>query len=265
MHRARLLLATLAPVLREGTFRERVPATGGLVATEWHTRERGAAVFVENPTDQPLRGSVFPALPEVALAPGEVFVWVHDFPIGPAATYLSAYAGLVKSDAHLLHAAIRPDPHPGAVVLVHGTPGETRHVVLFFSGRGQEVPVTFSDSPRITLVDSCLVVAVSTEQAGEARIAPDGTLRFGSWEVSPEGVLHQWKRARVRIPAETSARLDPEPAALRVNGADARPGDFDLPGGESWIEALWPADGIPLAPLLIPDGACYLMELTDWE
>jgi hypothetical protein len=284
LRRIAALLDTLSEILATGTFRPSVPATDGLVASERHTRERGAVVFVVNPTGRRVIGAVFPALPEIALNPGEAFAWVHDLPLGASDRYLAAYAGLVKSDAALLHAALRPDPFPGARVIVHGTPGETREVALFNEGRGEARSVTFSAIPQVLPVGVSEIVALPTELAGRTYfppsatpllpvlIGPDGTPLWAPdgcrvrasgpvWMLAPDGRLETatllpLRTAVVRLPVETSGRLDPS-QPVWVDGIRADPDDLTLPAGESEL-TLIDSD----SALFLPDGACYALELT---
>ena len=171
LRRTQLFLETVGQVLSGGEFVPRLPATNGLSASEWRTRQQGSVAFVQNPTDAPVTGGVFPGLSAITLEPGDVFPWVHDFPIGPSATYLSAYAGLVKCDARLLTAHIRPDPFVGARVFVWGEPGETRTVVLFGSKGGEEIAVTFSDRPQVYEAAESQVVAIPESLADDVYLA----------------------------------------------------------------------------------------------
>jgi hypothetical protein len=271
----------VSSVLAEGEFRERVLATGGLRASSWSTRERGSLVLIENPTDETLTGGVFPAVAEITLGPGQIFPWVHDFPIGPSSNYLSAYAGLVKCDAWLLAAHIRPDPFVGARIFVFGQPGEIKTLVLFGGGRGEEAKINFSDAPqRISLAES-EIIALPESLADQLflpetpQLSLDPTTLGPEWLLWPDGTLERpsewpetdslsgWLWTRITVPAQTDARLDGFSGRLWVNGAPTSPTDLALSAGENYLLLHTEA---PLdAPLLIPDGACYLLDLTRWH
>lgn len=281
--RLTLLHCALADVFASGTFTPRIPTTGGLVASGWDARERGGATFIANPTESETTGSVFPSIARLTLAPGEIFVWVHDLPIGPSERYLSAYAGLVKCDARFLAAHIRPDPFLGARVFVYGAPGTQRSVVLFGGGRAEEASIRFTDAPQVVEVAESQLVALPDSLA-DALYLPDTpqaslepTALGSNWLLWPDGALERprewpetegrtdgWLFTTVRVPSPTGARLDGFSGPLRVNGAPTDPTDLSLPAGESTL--LLHAD-TPLSepPLLLPDGACYVMELTDWR
>lgn len=282
LRRTRLFLETVGQALSGGEFVPRLPATNGLSASEWRTRQQGSVAFVQNPTDAPVTGGVFPGLSEITLEPGDVFPWVHDFPIGPSATYLSAYAGLVKCDARLLTAHIRPDPFVGARVFVWGTPGTTRTVVLFGSKGGEETAVTFSGVPQVYEAAESQVVAVPESLADEVYppADPQGSLAPTTigpdWLLWPDGTLEkpsEWPEAKtlsgwlwtsVTIPSETGARLDGVSGELWVNGVPTKPDDLTLAAGENSL-LLHVETPLNDAPLLIPDGACYLLELSAWR
>ncbi len=279
--RARLFWELLSSMLSEGEFRERVLATGGLRASSWSTREKGSLVLIENPTEETLTGAVFPGIAQITLGPGEIFPWVHDFPLGPSASYLSAYAGLVKCDARLIAAHIRPDPFVGARIFVYGEIGETKNLVLFGGGRGEETKVTFTDAPQILSLAESEIISLPESLADQLflpdapQVSLEPTLLGRGWLLWPDGTLEKpgtwpetdslsgWLWTRITVPAETDARLDGFSGSLWVNGAPAPPQDFPLNSGENYllIYAEAPLD----APLLIPDGACYLLELTRWK
>ncbi|MFY7954100.1 MAG: hypothetical protein ACOVT5_16475, partial [Armatimonadaceae bacterium] len=264
VHRAALVLETIAEILATGKFHGNVPAYGGVAASEWTTDQRGSVRFLSNPTDQPLDGGAFPAPAQCTLAPREVRPWLHDFPIGPSGNYLGAYAGLVKSDAPVLHAAIRPDPHPGALVVVYGTPGTTAETVLFHTGHGTPVTVAFGPEPLVATVDSCLVVALPTQLAGELTPQPDGSLQCHPWVIQPDGKRLQWRRTRLEARTPLSFQIDPAPAALRLDTVPVNPGDFDVETGSHTLDLLVDTDSTEV-PLLIQSGACSVTELNRWE
>ena len=90
-----------------------------------------------------------PYLPEITVGEREVFPWVHDAPLGFGGKYLHSYAGIVKSDAQILCAHIRPDPFDGIRVYVYGSPGEEKEVVLFSGNdKGRAQIVGFSPDMR---------------------------------------------------------------------------------------------------------------------
>ena len=264
LRRAMLQLDVISELLERGTYSPSVPATGGLVAASWSIRERGTAVFVTNPSDAPATGSVFPALPSLPLGARETRIVLTDFAIGPSANYLAAYAGLVKSMDPVLRAAIRPDPHPGALVVVSGAPGNRSELVLFHTGRGQSVEILFEDRPVVHQADGCLVVAWPTDHVGSLQFHDDGSQTANGWRVGPDGSVARWWRATATISREGSGRLDPAPAALRIDGAPVSPGDFELPLGTSTFTALWEGGSPPVDVLLLPDGACWALGMDDW-
>src|SRR5205085_645824 len=113
-------------------------------------------------------------LPEITVGARDVFPWVHDTPLGFGGKYLHSYAGIVKSDAHILCAHIRPDPFDGIRVYVYGEPGEQKEVVLFSGNdRGRAQMVTFSpDAPQVYDVGASQIVALTTEMAGRTFLPP---------------------------------------------------------------------------------------------
>jgi len=265
LHRTRLQLAVVAELLETGVHAPSVPATDGLIASSWSIRERGTAIFVTNPTERDVVGSVFPAVPSLAVAAGQTKLLLMDHAIGPAGRYLSAYAGLVKSTVPVLQAAIRPDPHAGACVVVCGTPGERSEIVLFHSGRGVSVPVEFADHPRVAVADSCLVAAWPEALAGTLRLEADGAQSAGGWRIEADGTLARWWTAVATAPGGGSARLDPAPLHLRVDGTPVDPNDFELRPGPMRLEAAWPGPKPPADALLLPDGACWALGIEVWS
>lgn len=279
--RLQLFFNALSPLFSEtAEFSTRVPALGGLQATTWRTREQGSVLFIENPTDKVITGAVFPSISSITLEPGQIVARVHDLPIGPADRYLSAYAGLVACEATFLTAHIRPDPYIGARIFVRGAIGESAKLVLFGGGRGEETRITFGEHPEVHSIAESQVVAVPDSLADtlylpelpqtselptllekEWILWPDGTLEQPAlW---PEGMDSGWLWTRLTIPSETGARLDGISGELWLNGARANPVDLTLPAGESTL--LVHTDTTPDAPLLIPDGACYLLDLHQWH
>ncbi|MDX1933071.1 MAG: hypothetical protein SFU56_10740 [Capsulimonadales bacterium] len=179
--RLALFAETFREILLNGKVKRDVKATGGLRAIERATRQQGSIVFIDNPdTERPTTGSVFPYLPEITLGPRESFAYVHDTPVGQTdgdesqSRYLSAYAGLVKSDAQILTVHLRPDPYAGARLFVYGEIGQEREVVLFYGGGwGESVLVMFSDAPQVYPVGPSQVVALTTELAGRTFFSED--------------------------------------------------------------------------------------------
>lgn len=260
VHRAALVLETISEILAQGEFQSSVPTFGGIVATEWTTAQRGSVRFLANPTGQPLDGGAFPAPANCRLEPGQIVPWLHDFPIGPSGNYLNAYAGLVKSDAPVVHAGIRPDPHPGALVVVHGSPGTTAQIVVFHTGRGTPVDIEFQVEPTVHKADSCVVVALPTALAGTLHVDTDSNLDAFPWKILPDGTRLCWKRANVDTRYPLSCRLDPAPKVLLLNGVPANPDDFDVDPGSHVLDILLdPAH--PANPLLFQNGACTVTEL----
>ena len=194
-------LQTFRKIIVEGKREQNLnSARGGLVAHETRTRQLGSILWIENPTDEPITGSVLPYLPEVTVAPKSIFPYVHDAPIGSGASYLGAYAGLVKSDAPVLTAYILPDPHDGIRVYVYGEPtksGETREVAIWSGNdRGRGVEVEFTATPQFYPVGTSQVVALPTALAGRVwlpanldggapvLIGPDDVLAHEEWEAT---------------------------------------------------------------------------------
>ncbi len=171
--RVALFAQSFKHILLHGTHRREVKATEGLRVTETATKERGAIVWVDNPDkEKAVTGSVFPAIQEVTLKPRSLFAYVHDAPIGHTpAGYLSGYAGLVKSDAHVLYAHVLPDPHDGVRVTVYGEPGETREVVLWSGNeRSRGMDITFTDEPQVYTSGLSQIIALPTHLAGRTFI-----------------------------------------------------------------------------------------------
>lgn len=176
--RVALFAQTFKEILLTGEHRRGLPTFGDerLRVHETKTAQQGGILWLDNPDkDETITGAVPPYVSEVTLAPRTLLPWVHDVPIGAANKYLSAYAGLVKSDAFVLAAHVLPDPFEGARVYVCGTPGDTREVVLFNGNeRGQAVSVTFdADAPRLFTAGPSQIVALSTEMAGRLWLHPD--------------------------------------------------------------------------------------------
>jgi Beta-galactosidase len=224
--RVALFAQTFKHILLHGEHKRDVKVFGdpGVRATELRTKERGGIVFLDNPDkEKPATGAVPPFLPEVTLGPRELFPWVHDVPLGysPDGRYLGAYAGLVKSDARVLAAHVRPDPFEGVRVYVYGEPGETREVVLFEGGaRGQGVAVTFAEEPRVYPAGLSQVVALSSEMAARTWFADaDGQntpVLFGPDDVRDHGA----EEATVEVaPGQTHTlwALDAEGTLTSVN------------------------------------------------
>ncbi|MGC4046862.1 MAG: hypothetical protein QM758_23960 [Armatimonas sp.] len=280
-HRLQLFFQALTPLFSEtAEFVARVPAIGGLQATAWRTREHGSVVFIENPTENRITGAVFPAIASITLEPGQVVARVHDLPIGPTDRYLSAYAGLVACEASFLTAHIRPDPYIGARIFVRGAVEEKAKLVLFGGGRGEEIIISFTEQPAIYNIAESQIVAIPDILADtlylpenpqssdtptligkEWLLWPDGTLEQpADW---PEGMGAGWLWTRLSIPAETGACIDGIQGSLWLNGAPADPADLALPAGESTL--LVHTDTSLNTPLLVPDGACYLLDLHEWH
>ena len=165
----------------------------GFRVTETKTAQNGGIVWIDNPSDAPVTGSVVPYLPEITLQEREVFGWVHDAPLGFGGKYLRSYAGIVKSDARILCVHIRPDPFEGIRVYVYGTPGEEKEVVLFSGNdKGRAQMVSFSpDAPKVYEVGPSQIVSLSTDMAGRTFLPPDGSenapVLFGPDDVSEHG------------------------------------------------------------------------------
>ncbi|WP_309723529.1 hypothetical protein, partial [Armatimonas sp.] len=160
-----LFAAAFGEPLRSGAYNANLRAPEGFSASEWRTGQQGSLFFVTNTTDAPVTGSVFPAFADKTLAAGETVIWPHDFPLGRSENYLAAYAGLVKSEATLLTAHIRPDPFPGARIFVTGIPGERVEVAVFNAGPGEVVEVVFGESPAVFAAGVSQVIAVPEQLA----------------------------------------------------------------------------------------------------
>ncbi|MBC8140199.1 MAG: hypothetical protein H7Y38_02020 [Armatimonadetes bacterium] len=177
--RVALWAATWAHILLTGERKTGLKASRGLNVSETVTAQNGGIVFVENPSpDETIDGYVPPFLPEITLAPGAVWAYVHDAPVGePVAggKFLASYVGLVKSDARVLAAQIRPMPYEGARIYVYGSPGDSSEVVLFHgSERGTAVTLTFADTPQVyDAAPPSQIVALSTELAGRTFFPDD--------------------------------------------------------------------------------------------
>lgn len=170
---------TWAHILLSGERKTGLKASRGLIVSEIVTAQNGGIVFARNPSPtETVDGYVPPFLPEITLAPGQVFAYVHDAPVGEPVTggkFLASYVGLVKSDTRILAAHIRPMPYEGARIYVFGAPGESGEVVLFHgSERGTGVPVTFTDTPQVfDAAPPSQIVAISTVHAGRTFFSGD--------------------------------------------------------------------------------------------
>ncbi len=169
--RVALWAKTWKHILLHGENKRGLKGSDGLRVSETATKQNGGIVFVDNPDkENAVTGHVAPYLPEVRLRPRELFPYVHDAPIGDpveGGNYLASYVGLVKSDAPVLTAHIRPHPFEGARVYVYGDPGETKEVVLFHGAeRGQALEVAFTDAPLVYPVGPSQIVALPAELAG---------------------------------------------------------------------------------------------------
>jgi hypothetical protein len=288
-----LFAQTFGLILTDGTFRQGLKATDGLVASERAIREIGSVLFVHNPTEHLVTGSVFPAIEEVTVGPGETFLFVHDAVIGEASRYLAAYAGLVKSDAMVFSTDIRPDPYVGARVFVSGEIGTQREIVLFGAGRGESLLIRFSDEPTVSKIADSLVISIPEPLA--ARVWPECNLigptdllnpfeALPIWSITDAGEVQKFTEARSADTPEQpgyfvakiqgdeseslSARLafgENAPANAWLNGETlASNSEVSLLPGENWLFVVLKAPG-SIGPVTItPDGACYQLEVTDW-
>lgn len=235
--RIRLFVQTFANIFVEGVLKRDLPVIGDIRADEVQTKQRGSIVFVENPlqkgehgTEFALRyvsklskqsepeiaslllgepaerstadgwrtGSVIPYIPEITLPLLGVFPYVHDAPIGATDKYLNAYAGLVKSDAFVLCAHVRPDPYEGVRVYVYGEPGETKEVVLFNGqDRGRATMVTFASEPKVyesgvsQIVALSMLMALSTDIDVANTSKPVMLIELGSPDIPQVYFLHE--------------------------------------------------------------------------
>ena len=262
-----LFAAAFGEPLRSGSFHEGLRAYGGLVAHEWRTAQQGALLFAHNPTDVPVIGSVFPAFEERRIEAGETVIWAHDFPIGPSENYLGAYAGLVKSEPSLLTAHIRPDPHPGARFFVTGKPGERGEVTIFNAGPGEAVEIVFGETPAVFPVGVSQVVAVPEALAPHLWLLAETTWLGPSWELTHAGALiaHTALQETV-ITGDNEPRNaqlvfeESSPESVWLNGVPVTGTELTLLPGENTLRVR----GEHGPAFVIPDGACFQVELTEW-
>lgn len=262
-----LFAAAFGEPLRSGSFQAGLRTSGGFIASEWRTAQQGALLFVHNPTDSPLTGSVFPAFEERTLEAGETVIWAHDFPIGLSENYLGAYAGLVKSEAMLLTAHIRPDPHPGARVFVIGKPGDRAEVTLFNAGPGEAVEIVFGETPAVSSVGVSQVVAVPETLAPHLWLLPETTWLGSHWELTHAGALVAHPTLQeTRITGDNEPRtaqliFEGAPAdSVWLNGVPVTSSELTLLPGENTLQVR----GEPGPAFILPDGACFQVELTEW-
>lgn len=262
-----LFVAAFGEPLRLGSFQEGLRAYGGLIASEWRTPQQGALLFVHNPTDSPLTGGVFPAFEERLVDAGETVIWAHDFPIGASENYLGAYAGLVKSEPSLLTAHIRPDPFPGARVFVLGKPGERGEVTLFNAGPGESVEITFGEMPAVFSVGVSQVVAVPEALAPHLWLLPETTWLGPHWELTHSGELIAHPSLQEStITGDNEPRTaqlvfeGKSPESVWLNGVPTVGNELLLLPGENTIRVR----GEHGPAFVIPDGACFQVELTEW-
>ena len=301
-------MTTWRHILESGTLRTGLKASPGLVVSEVGTKENGAIVFVQNPSEtDTVSGYVPPFLPEITLKPRTIFAYVHDAPIGepvPGGKFLASYVGLVKSDAHVLAAHIRPAPFEGARLYVYGEPGETREVVLFHgSERGQGVQVTFADAPQvIENAAPSQIIALSTFHAGRTFFPADDAApviiggddldepRTG-FTLAADGMLAAIApETRLLLP-QTVAQPGVYVAVLTTDDAisgtlsfdsDAVVGDVFVndalvppiaPGAPTFAVELVAGGNTIAATLgtgavsgvtLLVDGACYVVNVAEW-
>lgn len=295
-----LLARTFGGIICEGSFRALSLVTGELRATEWITPQRGGLVLIENPTGHPCQGSVFPLFEELTLPPGGIVACLHDTPIGNSSSYLAAYAGLVKSEAQVITAQIRPDPFAGIRLFVSSPQGTQCELVLFNAGPGQATQLTFTSSPQVVPVPPSQVVTLPEELSGRVWvgegesptwIGPDDVLASRTvtmgphrlWELSAAGELTE-----VCFGSEVASLVQPgwyatqiigsdEPmtaqlhferevsAALWHNGKPLLGKELSLTPGENRLVIHLLQAGSPGQVTLSPDGACYLLELSQWR
>jgi hypothetical protein len=266
--RISLFREAFADIFETGTRRDGLSVFGDLVASEITTKERGSVIFVENTSNQigdpTVTGSVFPLLETITLSPGEIFPIIHDAPIGPSARYLDAYAGLVKSEAKVLTAHIRSDPFLGVRLFVYGDFNTQKQVVLFNAGeRGESIDITFTDMPQVIPHGVSQIIALPTVLAGHVYFLPE-TTRIGPYTLSHAGEVTYAPRLEttLTVSALTSGRIEGiETQSLWVNGELCSPNTVDLLAGDNRLEV---AGEEPTSAIFIPDGACYLQELTHW-
>ena len=295
-----LFAVTFGEIIRTGSFRELPLTTGGLRATAWDTRQQGGLILIENPTAETCQGSVFPAVEELTLSPHGIVAWLHDTPIGASSHYLAAYAGLVKSEAQVLTAQIRPDPFEGIRLFVFAPVGAQRELVLFNAGPGEAVSLSFTEVPQVVSVAPSQVICVPEGLEGRVWlgegdaptwIGPDdvtdgGAVEMGPhrlWELSSAGVLTEiffgtetdqltragWYAAQidgggepilVQINFEWEVPLTFWLNGERISGKELRL----LPGDNRLVIHL--SEATPMGQVtLLPEGACYLLELTRWR
>lgn len=294
-----LFVQCFGAILTDGTHTPR-PATGGLRAALWQTRQRGSLMLIDNPTDTTCTGCVFPAVESLTLPPGGTFAWLHDAPIGPAQTYLGAYAGLVKSDATVVFAHIRPDPFEGVRVFVTAPVGTQKELVLFNAGPGEAHTLSFTESPCLMPARPSQLIALPPELAqrlwvsadgqqtwiGAEDVLDDGRVVAGPyplWSLDAAGTLTQvevgedaalsdtpgWWVAQIGGDDEPrTAQLHFEgalPEAVWLNGERLTGTELTLTPGANRLVVRQTAPQSFGPVTLTLDGACFLLELTQWR
>jgi len=294
-----LFAACFGEILITGEFTPR-RASGGLEAALWQTRQRGSLLLVTNLTAEVSTGSVFPLAEALTLPAGGALAWLHDTPIGAAQNYLGAYAGIVKSDAQVVSAQIRPDPFEGVRVFVTASVGTQKELVLFNAGPGEAHTLSFSDTPTVTVARPSQLIALPLALAqrlwvsadgqptwiGAEDVLDDGRVVAGPhplWSLDAAGTLTEIEVGEEAALSDTpgwwittiggddeprTAQLHFKgvaPEAVWLNGERLTGTELTLVPGENRlvVRQTAPQSFGPVTVTL--DGACFLLELTQWR
>jgi hypothetical protein len=237
---------------------------GGLQAVRFDIRQQGCVYIVWNPTDTVVEGGIIPAFPELTLSPFEGRILATDEPIGPSESLLSAYSGLVKSTATVISAAIRPDPHAGACVVIGGRKGDTHTVIMFHRAGGESATITIENTPTIHSIADNIVIAVP-DHLRRYMVTPSG-VTAGSYFVNAGGEISTWMNTEINATGELTGRLDPIPLDVIINNYPAqRTDDITLSPGTNSLRVRYPGTTPPENTLFLPDAACWCGELAPWR
>ena len=237
---------------------------GGIEAVCIDVRHKGCVYIVWNPTSEVVNGCIIPAFPELQMHPYEGRILTTDEPIGASDTLLSAYSGLVKSTATVIAADIRPDPYPGARVVVGGRAGDQHTVVLFHRAGGVSLTFTIDQTPTVHSVADNLLIVVP-DHLRRYLVTPQA-VTAGSYFIDLEGTISTWLQTDFLAPVESSGKLSPTPLQVEVNHYLAdRPDDINLRAGINHIRARFVGLDAPGNTLFLPDGACWCGEIATWR
>lgn len=237
---------------------------GGLQAVRFDIRQSGCIYVVWNPADTVTSGGIIPSFHELTLAPQEGRIFTTDEPIGPSESLLGAYSGLVKSTATVISAAIRPDPYPGACVVIGGRTGDTHDVVMFHRAGGEASTISIENTPTVHIIADNLVVAVP-DHLRRYMVTPSG-ITAGSYFVDAAGEISTWMNTEITATGELTGRLDPVPLDVIINNYPAqRADDITLVKGLNSLRVRYPGTTPPENTLFLPDAACWCGELAPWR